>query len=1229
MDLTRDSIDEMRRKIEQSIVNGKIIITDLDKKGVLSLETIQLLKVVNDGNPLEMEGTKISSTSDKVLLEGLINFLNDERLGATVSFYIINDQAELVVDIKLPDDWLIRDAYPYLPHSRIDREDNTGRRESYFYDIRLDKARFLFTSYTHQYKPIKENLERGLSLFGKLKFHGITEWLKEYVESQITPTIFGLVDNGAQNAKMTLRSNLSTLTMPSIPLEDSQLKFEGKIRSTSNELTKVWISGNIKVPDVLDNKKIPLSGELTQEGLNPLQLLKDNLSTPISDLKRLEPIVGDKDLEKILPQGLKHPDRLRINKIEILLHVQKKAITLVNIVVSTDKNWIIFDGKFVVRQVQFEFNVISPFSQERSVSGLVKGVTGLDNQVRLDITSEIPPGTLIKGSRTGGVSLKEIARQFIGRSYDVPDLNCSEFYIEIDESQDKQEFNLRANTDEEWEIPFGITTVKVQRVRLDIGGSFSGEKEAIIGGEVSIENNLFEINQNVKGDGRFFGSSSVESFSLRSLLEKLCGSHIYPAALPNLALERMSFEIASQKNGSFFQLESSVKNFGEIQLFVGKYHQNQWNFMAALTLKEEWDLSDISDEFKKLDFLQFTNAMLIISSFTNPDIIIPGDSSGTKGIEKGLTFRAQLHMMGGGLEVVDRLLDIKGLQIDTFIPEDPSDTKIKAKLDKDFKILGITFSDFNLFIKPKPNLTIEVELSAFVKVQSDNLDFKGKFGITQGQSEMQLALRGAWEDPFGFKGLVIKDAFLGMITGPQNTVAVAGSISFDKDLSIDVAAQFIGSTVPDALIGSFSGEICLLQMIKSFTGYQIPANYLDVCISDLDIYVVANPLGATIGDKHYEPGFRVRGTIEQYGIVAKAEVAIDYEGILLCGEMTPIIIANLLEITGSSPTGGPIVELIARKQEFSFRLNVHLMVLGISQDTNIIINKEGFYFELVGNIFNVFEAKIEAKSSGKLVDGNFYIWATMKDNMVEFMITETKKMLKGSIGGIGTDLGKAKIKKEDLEKAVRWIDNEIEKIEKEFDVYRTKIINDYETARKRADILESDIISKYEDIDDWRGDLAKAIGKLVSWLKKKIREAENQVREWGREFESTIRNRDILKEIRDNLIPPPILETLKGDKITQSDELQKARETLSDLEKLAEKLLKVDDYIDQFGEKAVLNIDSISFEGKLSVVGYGDVELSITGKFMGQPFDTKIQFDFHDLQTGVTKFYEKMLEKVY
>lgn len=1230
MDLTRESIEEMKRKIEQSIDdNRKIIITDLNKKGVLSLETIQLLKVVNQGSPLVMEDTKISSTSDKVLLEGLIDFLNDERLEATASFYIIDNQAEIVVDIKLPNDWLIRDAYPNLPHSRMGRENNTGRRESYFYDVRLEEARFLFTSYTHQSDLIKETLQRGLSLYGNLKFHGITAWIEEYVGNQINPTIFGLVDNGDQDATMALRSNLSTLTIPSIPLENSELTFEGKIRSTSNELTIVCISGNIKIIDIFDEiKKIPLAGDLTQEGLNPLQLQEDNLSTTISNLNKLDPIVGGNDLEEILPPGLKHPDSLRIKKMEILFHVPKKAITSVNIVVSTKKSWVIFGGDLVVRRIQFEFNIVSPFSRQRSVTGLVKGVTELPNQVELDMVSEIPYGTLIKGSLTGTISLKEIAEWFLGRSYSVPDLTCSKFQIEIDESKDKQEFNLRANTDEEWEIPFGITTVKVKKVRLDIGGPFNDKREAIIGGEIDIENNLLDISQDVNGDGGFFGRSSVERFSLRSILEKLCGSNIYPIALPDLTLEKMSFEISSLKSRPYFTLKSGVKDFGEIQLIAGIY-ESQWNFMAALTLAEEWNLSNISDKFKELNFLKVTNAMLMISSFTKPDIIIPGDPSGTKGIKKGLTLRGDLHMRGGGLNILDQLLGIRELKIDTFIPEKVTGTEIRARIDKEFKILAITFFNFNILITPHPNLIVNVTVDANVEMPKDNiLRFSGKINIKEGQSEMSLSLQGIWENPFGIKGLTIQKVFLGMKTGPQNAVAVEGSICFDG-ISVDMAAQFIGSTVPEALIGSSPNTICVSHMIKSFTEIQIPpANFLDVCISKPSVYVVGNLLGVDIGDKHYDPGFRVSGTINQYGIEATAEVAINYEGILLYGEMDKVIIENLLEITGSTPTGGPMVELIVRKQQFLFRLNVHLLVLGISQDTNIIINNKGFYFELVGKIFNVFEAKIQAEASGKLKDGNFHIWATMEDKMLEFMVTETKKMLKDTIISIQTDKDAAEKLEKELKDAVNKIDQEIIKVNKEFNDYKKKLECNYCEAFKKVKELNDHIKPLREKVDRWIEELDKVLGGAISKLKKDIKKAEDKLREWGRELETKIRDRDIYKEMLDNLITPPILKTLEVDKKIRNTELEVASEALKKVARVADKLDTVNKYIERLGENAVLNIDTISFDGKLSDVGYGDVELSITGKFMGGTFDEKIEFNFHDLQTGVTRLYEKLLDKV-
>ncbi|WP_305927877.1 hypothetical protein [Bacillus mycoides] len=1221
MNLASDSIEDIRRKIQEAIDNnqGRVIITDLDLD--YPNGTIQLLKTVNNGEPLVMEESNIDSATDndKVKLNGRITFLNEERLEAHASFYIKNEQTEIMLEIKLPNDWIMKNSLPVLPSSRLNNNTDNRTRESYLYDIRLDDARFFLTSHDRRYQPLNIILKRGLSLYGKLKFNGITKWLENYIGS---PTIFGLIDNGENDAKIELSAKLSTINMQSIPLLDSELVFLAKLRGiSSDDLSTATISGNVKI----DNEKVLLHGDLTEEGLNPLELKVEGLNdVNISDLKELAPVVGNNDLETILPQGLQDPYYLQIKRMEIHFNTHQNTIPYVGVLVSTQKYWYILDGDFEVRQIKFEFVVESPFSSERSVTGLIKGQTELDIRTVLQFESKIPYGTFIEGNMIGTASLRDIAEKFIGRrGHNVPDFICNKFYIQIDEK--KREFNLRADTEEVWNIQFGITHVDVIGVRLDIGGPFDGDRVAIIGGVVDIENNLFDISQTVMGDGSFEAQSIGDGFSLRSFLEKLCGSNIYPAALPNLTLEDMVFTITSPRDGSQIKLVSKIKDFGEIKIIVRQY-QNQWNFLAALTLADEWKLSNISADFKKLDFLKFTNAMLIISSFTDSDVI---DPSGIKGVEKGITFRANLHMISGGLDIIDHLLEIKELPLDTLIPEDPSDTRLKAKFDKKFEILGITFDDFNLFIKPKPNLTVEVSLSANVKIFTDSLDFWGKFGITQGQIEMNVSLRGEWIEPFGIVGLEIKKVFLGMKTGPQNIIDVVGAIDFGEGLLIDVKGEFIGNTVPSALIGSFPGSVCLLQIIKSFTGYQIPTNYLDVCLSDLYVYVVGNPLGVTIEDIYYAPGFHVRGKIEQFGIEAQAEVAIDYSGILLKGEMSPIKIDNLLEITGASPTGGPIVILEAYKRRFLFQLNVHLVVLGLSQETEILINKDEFYFKLEGKIFNVFEAMIEAKASGELKNGDFFISAIMKQEMLDFMIEGTKKIFIDSIEDAADILSNAEKVQKEANDAVDWLNKEIDKVKREFDGYSTKMKNALQDAKDRFTFLDNAITPLENDLSSWEEKLVDAIGAVLGKLKKKINEAKRQLNEWRSELEKVIKDRDILQEIVDTLIPPPILETLQRQLVEQVPVLDEANKALKDTQELVGKLKKVGDFITNSGENLLLIIDSVSFKGKLNDVGHGDVDLSIVGQFMGGNFDLQINFDFNEPNAGVKTLYEVLLGKIF
>ncbi|PEL35492.1 hypothetical protein CN605_27970 [Bacillus toyonensis] len=1221
MNLINDSIEDIKRKIQEAINNGdgEVTITDLDLD--YANGTIQLLKTVNNGNELVMEESRIDTSTDnsKVILNGRITFLNEERMAAHASFYIDNNQTEIMLEIELPNDWVLKNSFPTLPPSRLNNStDNNRTRESYLYDIRLDHARFFFTSHDRRYQPLNLRLKRGLSLYGKLKFNGITKWLENYIGD---PIIFGLLDNGEDDVLVELKAKLSTINMQSISFLNAELVFLSRLREISvKDLSTVGISGDIEV----ENNKVSIHSNLYEEELTSLIFKEKVLNNiDISNLKKLAPIVGRDDLETILPTGLQNPYYLQINGIEICFNALQNTITYVKVLVSTAKYWYIFDGH-EVRRIQFEFVAVSPFSPARNISGLISGRVRINDEIELKINSKIPDGTFIEGEILGTTTFREIAEEFIGTwGHGVPEFTCNKFYITIDEK--KREFNLRADTEEMWNIPLGITVVDVINVRLDIGGPYNKKRDAIISGVVDIDNNLFDISQDVLGEGSFNAISIVEKFSLRSLLEKLCGSNIYPKPLPDLVLKDMVFTITSPMNGSRIKLSATIEYFGNFQIEVGKY-LNNWNFIGMLNLADEWKLSNISGDFKELDFLKFTKPRLIISSFTDPTI---EDPSGIKGVVKGISFRGNLHMLSGGLDIIDHLLGIKELPLDTYIPEDPSDTRLKARFDNSFDILGITFYDFNLFIKPKPNLTVEVSLSATVKIFSDSLDFLGKFGITQGQSEMSLALRGTWKEPFGFVGLEIKNAFLGMITGPQNTIAVAGDIDFGENLSISVKGEFIGNSVPSAIIGSFSGQICLLQIIKAFTGYQIPNNYLDVCLSNLGIYVVGNPLGATINDIHYDPGFRISGEIKQFGIEAKADIAIDYRGILLEGEMTPIKIDNILEITGCSAAGGPIVILEAYEDRFLFQLNAHLMILGLSQDTEIFINKNNFHFKLEGKIFNVFEAIIEANAAGDLKNGDFIISATMKQDMLDFMVEETKKIFVTNVGNASEVLDAAEKKWKEAKEAVDWLNKKIIEVEKKFDKYKKEIVAKYEEAKNSIQPIRDKIKSLEDDKSSWLDKLDKLLGGALSKAKKEIRKITDLIDEWSTKLEKVIRDSNIYKEILDNLVPPPILETLKNDLVIAKIILKTEKDAFDAAKILFDKLDKVGDFIINTGEEALLNIRSISFTGKVRDVGHGDVDLSITGDFMGSNFSLSINFDFHDPISGVEALYKKLLDRTF
>ncbi|WP_142388636.1 hypothetical protein, partial [Bacillus thuringiensis] len=199
---------------------------------------------------------------------------------------------------------------------------------------------------------------------------------------------------------------------------------------------------------------------------------------------------------------------------------------------------------------------------------------------------------------------------------------------------------------------------------------------------------------------------------------------------------------------------------------------------------------------------------------------------------------------------------------------------------------------------------------------------------------------------------------------------------------------------------------------------------------------------------HYPFGFNVHGQMHTYGIDATSQIYIQENGISLDGQLTPINVGNVLRIYGETMEQGPKVLYRATAEEpFLFQLDAGIQILGATLNTHILVKQDGFEFAFSEKIFNAFDASIEAKATGELSQGNFYIRASMHNDMIEYVNNQTRKILQEITSSADSNVSNKQTEISNLEQQLASLGEQLES--------RGRQINDaINTATKESDIKE-------------------------------------------------------------------------------------------------------------------------------------------------------------------------------
>jgi hypothetical protein len=1016
---------------------------------------------------------------------------------------------------------------------------------------------------------------------------------------------------------------MGTTTIQDIVTELKNSIKEGKLDLSQHSFTLQAINGLLANANLtLESPVITADGtEITIQG-----------SFTLFDANQLQG-----DLWKALPDAIQHFSGLALQKLVIGFIPDALTVTSVGATIGTSAPWVIVEHGLTVSQVQLSVTIQQPGdSNKRSITCQIDGDVEVGG-VKIGVLAELP-SFVINGHLAEGETLNvsAIVEQFLpAAASSIPQLTLSTLDVKADPRN--KSYSIETTSSDTWILPLGATNLNIGKIAMDLDfdGSHQPPMAGHLSGQAQIADAEFQVSLALPGDFKVAGQ--IPNISFKAIIEHFCGTNAYPSVLPDFAFDHTNIYIEKQADTYNFVFVTHAQNLGVLDAEIQK-RNGSWEFAGGVVTDENWRLSNISDIFKPLDGLTFVHSTVIVSSFTDDSYILPNVElpKGQKGVISGVNYFATLQLDSQGLDAIKHLLRIDGLDVHAAIGSDPKATILEASLEQNLQIVsGVVFKGLSLSLKPSPILTIDFHADVEVELHGDTLDFRGDVAIAPGLVDLSFGMQGMWHNPFGIQGLAIGNTFLDIQMSPDFKVGVAGEIDFNDKIKVKVACQLMEGEVPDLLDGELQGTVSLQDIVKSFSSLSaIPAQLTDVSISDAQVYVVANPLGAKIGPETYPPGMALKGKLHAYGVDASVKIAVGDSGIDVEGSISPIRIGNYFQLTGAHPEDGAALALQLNKTNpLQFYMSGQLNLLGFSRYAEVNINSNSVDLDIGAKIFNAFQADVKAHAPVKnFTNGDFSVTATLKDDLFQYIESEAGKAFKAASDSATSQISDAQSKVNDAQGKVNQLNNTIADM-------RQQIASQQSTARNNIASAQSAVNAAKAKVDSLQNQINDLQHKIDSLSKYNPRRAY-----YGTQLAALY----VTKKTADgalylaqqalsaaqsaNKIYPvdsdPRIVALQGSLETATAALKVAKTFLDGIKQTVRGALSVSDYIVKYGLGALLAVRSASFTGQLQAVSSGKVSLAMDIDFMNKQQSVSIDFSFQNPIAGVQSLVDRLMKQL-
>ncbi len=903
----------------------------------------------------------------------------------------------------------------------------------------------------------------------------------------------------------------------------------------------------------------------------------------------------------------------------------------------------------------------------------------------LSFTGQFKPNTELSNRNFKRVSKGQSAKDWfpkdIRRSIAVDNISIS-----FDENTQKpSELALAVTTVKSWDL------LKGGAMRLNnITGTLAiqnptGSKsvKASLGGNFKVASSNIKIGANIgssRDDWTFTGELS--NYSITEVIKGVVGSVAglpMPDGFVDASIVKSSFMVAPAANRFSLSGTGAVgdQDLGDVQMLIepkGGKRSKDLSFMVGIAPSPDFKMAKLDASLKILDDVGITNFGLVLASdaAASSNLAVFEKLGEKTAIGRGLNFIGAFDLRPVGM---DKLIGLNTIMVRAVVSNRLSDLLLEASLNTTIKMSNAaTFKRILFKIKPAPsNFEISMGGEMEVKVDKDLLTFNATVGVDVTDQALFVsgAMKGTWNQPFGAKGLSIADLWMKFGVSFRTTpiplpeLGIAGKLkanSFEGDLMLVINTN---NPTQSALDVGFN-EIDLKAILETYCNRQtlnkIPAGIrntvLDVSMKDVRLTVVPRPM--TINDVSYDAGFRAKGTATVANMGAMLDVTIGYDGIDAKAEVDKISHPPFFELKGARGKEKPSIHIVAKASTDSkVAVSGSATLLGVTSETDLLINDKGFDLYMKGKVFNAFQASFEVSGNRVTDGGSFRVAATMEQDFLKYFTKHASEEIDKATKKTQGDITKAQNTITREQKKVATLETQINqqrsivKKERARDLANLKAAQaKVATARRKVQGIQNNINAAH-----------KAIAKAKRNIKKKEDwvNAGNVLEKVSRGLEATPYFTQQSLIISGKAAEIATLETAKatadgtlylaeksvegihyiGDKVPVDADIRVAgliasKETAIGVMEGAKYVLEggkiigvgtlsAAKWIVENGVAGVVNVTYAHFEGKLSGAHGGSVTLHVKGVFADKPFDKRVTFNFKNPFNEVVKFADNLL----